>query len=289
MLAQFNCMCSGERLNKDSAVPLIFPGMDPYLENPVIFPGIHSRMVVYLADQIAPRIRPRYAASVGERVYVESAKEGNARPIIPDVWVRQTIGRSVQNGGVAVAELPEVDEPIVLEAQDLEIRQPFIEILDRESNMRVVTIIELVSPSNKYAGAGRDSYVMKQREVIGSDTHLVEIDLLRRGPHVVAVAEYLTAGRFDYDYLVCVHRARTRRFEVYPRSIRQALPCIRIPLAGNDPDVRLDIRAALEQAYDAGSYDQRIDYSRRCYPPLSADDQAWVGQLVEQAKQKPAC
>ena len=268
-------------------MPLFFPGMDPYLENPVIFPGIHSRMVVYLADQIAPRIRPRYAASVGERVYVESAKEGHAHPIIPDVWVRQTIGRSDQSGGVAVADLPEVDEPIVLEAQDLEIRQPFIEILDRESNMRVVTIIELVSPSNKYAGAGRESYVTKQREVLCSDTHLVEIDLLRRGPHVVAVAEYLTAGSFDYDYLVSVHRARTRRFEVYPRSIRQKLPCIRIPLAGNDPDVRLDIRAALAQAYDAGSYDQRIDYSRRCYPPLSAEVEIWVRQLIEQAKRIP--
>ena len=27
----------------------------------------------------------------------------------------------------------------------------------------------------------------KQREVLHSDTHLVEIDLLRRGPHVVAI------------------------------------------------------------------------------------------------------
>ena len=282
------CLHSSEKLSKDSAVPLIFPGMDPYLESPAIFPGIHGPMVTYLRDQIAPRIRPRYAASVGERVYVESASGWQDHAIIPDVWVRQTKGRSDQDGGVAVAELPEVDEPIVMEALDLEIRQPFIEILDRESNMRVVTIIELVSPSNKYAGVGRDSYVTKQREVLCSDTHLVEIDLLRRGPHVAAVAESSTAGRYDYDYLVCVHRAHTRRFEVYPRSIRQALPCIRIPLAGNDPDVGLDIRAALEQAYDAGSYGQRIDYSQPCQPPLSADNQAWVGQLVEQAKQKPA-
>ena len=269
-------------------MPLIFPGMDPYLENPAIFPGIHSRMVVYLADQIAPRIRPRYAASVGERVYVESASGRQDHAIIPDVWVRQTKGRSDHDGGVAVAVLPEVDEPIVLETLDLEIHQPFIEILDRESNMRVVTIIELISPSNKYAGAGRDSYVTKQREILYSDTHLVEIDLLRRGPHVVAITEFSTAGRYDYDYLVCVHRAHTRRYEVYPRSIRQALPCIRIPLAGNDPDVGLDIRAALEQAYDSGSYDQRIDYSQPCQPPLADEVQVWAGQLVEQSKQKSA-
>ena len=287
MLARFKCLDFDERLKKDFAVPLIFPGMDPYLENPAIFPGIHGPMVTYLRDQIAPRIRPRYAASVGERVYVESASGWQDHAIIPDVWVRHTKGRSDQDGGVAVAELPEVDEPIVMEAQDLEIRQPFIEILDRESNMRVVTVIELISPSNKYAGPGRDSYVTKQREVYFSDTHLVEIDLLRRGPHVVAIAESSTAARYDYDYLVCVHRAHTTRFEVYPRSIRQKLPCIRIPLAGNDPDVGLDIRAALEQAYEAGSYEQRIDYSQPCQPPLADDVQAWVNQLVEQAKRSP--
>lgn len=184
-----------------------------------------------------------------------------------------------------MATLPEVDPPIVLEIPDLEIRQPFIEILDRESDMRVVTVIELVSPSNKYAGPGRDSYVARQREVRYSDTHLVEIDLLRRGPHVVAVAEELVAGRFDYDSLVCVHRAHTTRMEVYPRSIQQPLPCIRVPLAGNDPDVALDIRAALEQAYDAGSYDQRIDYSKPCQPPLSPEMQTWADQLVNAAKQ----
>ena len=284
MLISVSCLYTSKRLYKDFDVPLIFPGMDPYLENPAIFPGIHGPMVTYLRDQIAPRIRPRYAASVGERVYVESASGWQDHAIIPDVWVRQTKERSDQNGGVAVAEMPEVDEPIVLEAQDLEIRQPFVEILDRESNMRVVTVIELISPSNKYAGAGRDSYVTKQREVLWSDTHLVEIDLLRRGPHVVAIDESSTAGRYDYDYLVCVHRAHTTRYEVYPRSIQQPLPCIRIPLAGNDPDVGLEIRAALEQAYDAGSYDQRIDYAQPCQPPLSADIQAWVNQLVEHRK-----
>jgi hypothetical protein len=70
---------SVDRKNLDASDPckepqlmtMIFPGMDPYLENPAIFPGIHTRMVVYLADQIAPILRPRYIASVGERVYVE--------------------------------------------------------------------------------------------------------------------------------------------------------------------------------------------------------------------------
>ena len=268
-------------------MPIIFPGMDPYLEASGIFPGIHGRMIVYFADQLATGIRPRYIASVGERVYVESQTSGRSHAIIPDAWVRRTGPTQPDDGGVMVAEKTEVDEPAVVEAPDLEIRQPFIEIMDRESNMKVVTVIELVSPGNKYAGPGRDSYVTKQQEVIHSDAHLVEIDLLRRGPHVVAVNEYLTAGTWDYDYLICVHRAHTRKYEVYARSLRQPLPRIRIPLAGDDPDVRLDIRAALEQAYDAGSYDQRIDYTQPCQPPLSEARQAWVRELFSAQERQP--
>jgi hypothetical protein len=255
---------------------MIFPGMDPYLENPQVFPGIHGPMAVYLRDQLTPRIRPRYVASVGERVYVEGLEP---RPIGPDVWIRQS---SRKNGDLARAEVAVLDEPALIEVPDIEVRELYIEILDRESGMRVVTVIELVSPSNKYAGPGRDKYVAKQQEVLQSDAHLVEIDLLRFGPHVLAVPEARVAGRFMYDYLVSVNRASARRnrFEVYPRTVRQPLPWIRVPLAGGDSDVQLDIRAALEQAYEAGSYRERINYDAPCQPPLDPEDQAWANELI---------
>jgi hypothetical protein len=255
---------------------MFFPGMDPYLENPVVFPGIHGPMVVYLRDRLSPLIRPRYVASVGERVYVEGPEE---RPIGPDVWVRET---RREGGGLAVADVAVMDEPVHVEVPGLELHEPYIEIMDRESGMQVVTVIELVSPTNKYSGPGRDLYVAKQQEVLSSATHLVEIDLLRFGPHVLAVSEARVAGRFKYDYLVSVNRARRARtrFEVYPRTVRQRLPRIRIPLAGDDPDVPLDIRATLEQAYEAGSYRERIDYQAPCEPPLVPDDQTWADDLI---------
>jgi hypothetical protein len=262
------------------AMAMIFPGMDPYIENPQIFPGIHGPMVVYLRDQLAPLIRPRYVASTGERVYVEGPVE---RPIVPDAWVRRT---QPEDGGVAVLDTAVVDEPTVIEVPDMEIHEPYIEILDRESRMRVVTVIELVSPTNKYAGPGRVAYVTKQQEVRYSTTHLVEIDLLRYGPHVLAVSEAQVRGRFAYDYLISVNRAAEPRcrFEVYPRTVRQPLPRIRVPLAGDDPDVKLDIRATLEQAYEAGSYGERIDYHTPCEPPLERDDQAWADGLIASLK-----
>src|SRR5262249_9200122 len=151
--------------------------------------------------------------------------------------------------------------------------------LDRASGQKVVTVIEVVGPTNKYAGPGRESYKAKQQEVLASDVHLVEIDLWRKGPHVLAIPESTARRRAgDYDYLSCVNRAPEvrNRYELYPAQLRNKLPRILIPLAAGDPDVKLEIQIVLAQNYDDGCYRDRIDYSKPCVPRLSADDQAWA-------------
>jgi hypothetical protein len=258
---------------------MIFPGMDPYLEDPQIWPGVHSRLIVYLADFLQPLLKPRYIAALEERVFVE----GPNREIIPDVWLRRN--RSNQGGpGVALAN---GDAPVLVRVPSLDIHETYVTILDRQSGQRVVTVIEVVSPTNKYSGPGRVSYLDKQREVLSSETHLVEIDLLRTGPHVLAVAEFAARGQGAYDYLVSVNRARGLRDEyaLYPRRLSERLPRVRVPLAGDDPDVILDVQAVLAQLHDAGSYDDRIDYGAPCRPPLSPEDQAWANERVQAARQ----
>ncbi len=159
-----------------------FPGMDPYLEHPILWPGLHTRLLVALADQLAPKILPRYLASVEERVFVEDPDQER----VPDIWVQKTLEERRARGrnpGTAIVT------PLVVEVEQLEIREHYIEILDRYHDFGVVTVIELVSPSNKAAGSGRESYLTKQREIRQSECHLVEIDLLRRGSHVMSVPE----------------------------------------------------------------------------------------------------
>ena len=157
---------------------MIFPGMDPYLEDPQVWPGIHTRFIVYLADYLQARLPARYVAGVNERVYLE----GPDRNVIPDSWIRRHPTDS--GGSVAVAE---ADAPDIIEVQPLEVHESYVEILDLQSGQQLVTAIEVLSPTNKYRGPGRVSYLAKQRQVLRSRTHLVEIDLLRRGPHVLAV------------------------------------------------------------------------------------------------------
>jgi hypothetical protein len=259
---------------------MIFPGMDPYLEDPLFWPGVHSALVVYLRDRLQPHLPPRYVAAIEERVFIEEAN----RQVVPDVTIRRPrTPRHERDVAVAVAE-PEVDEPALVRADPLEVHEPYVQILDLQTGQTIVTVIEVISPSNKAPGPGRDSYLAKQRQVLGSTAHLVEIDLLRTGQHVLAVSEWAARRKGYCDYLVCVNRGYELRdeYELYLRGLRERLPRIRIPLAGGDPDVALDVQAVVAQVYDSGAYRQRIDYHAPCRPPLRPEDQAWVDLLIAQ-------
>jgi len=256
-------------------MPMIFPGMDPYLERPVLWPGLHNRFVIYLANALRPRLRPRYVASVQARVYVEFPP----RQIVPDVAVRK-LPRPGQAGPSAVAE---IDEAEIVEVPGVEVDEAYLQIIDLESEQRVVTVIEVLSPSNKTVGPGRDLYLQKQREVLASDAHLVEIDLLRTGQHTLSVPEEIARSGPPYDYLVCINRAQATRwtYDLYRRRLRDRLPRIGIPLAGDDADAPVDLQAVLAQTYEDGDYRDRIDYSTSCQPPLSAEDQQWANETIE--------
>ncbi len=163
-----------------------FPGMDPYLEHPALWPGVHNGLIAALAAQLQPLLMPRYVAAIEQRVYIE----GTRRQRVPDVHVEKVTNGA---GGTAVAQAV-IDTPLVLEIDPLEIDEWIIQVLDRYRDMKVVTVIKVVSPANKSSGPGRRSYRRKQREVRASECHLVEIDLVRRGRHVLS-ARKRTFGR----------------------------------------------------------------------------------------------
>lgn len=250
-----------------------FPGMDPYLEHPVLWEGVHARLIVAIANQLQPRLDPRYITSIEERVFIEGPQRR-----VPDLWIQKA------NDAVEAPIRPEAesDTALIVEVEDLEIHQTRIEILDAYNGMRLVAMIEVVSPTNKAAGPGRASYEAKQREARSAECHLIEIDLLRNGRHVVGVPGWRIESLKPFDSLSCVSRWPYRnRFELYPRGLRDRLPRLAIPLADDDPDVTLDLQAAVELVHVEGRYGRRIQYERPCDPPLAPDDQAWATGRVE--------
>jgi hypothetical protein len=261
---------------------MIFPGMDPYLEHPRLWTGVHASLIVYVRDALQPLLRPRYVAAIEERVYLHGSETERS----PDVWIRRNKKKS--KGAVATLE---ADEPVVVKVPGGEVHETYVTILDTYADQKLVTVIEVVSPTNKYAGPGRDSYRAKQKEVLASKAHLVEIDLLRTGPHVLAVAEWAARPEAPgFQYLACVNRAQKERdeFDLYPRTLRHRLPRIRVPVTAPDEDVRLDIQAVLERTYEQGCYGDRIAYDKPCQPPLSEEDQAWADRLINDARRRPA-
>jgi Protein of unknown function (DUF4058) len=202
---------------------MIFPGMDPYLEHPRLWTGVHARFIVYVCDFLQPLLRPRYIAAIEERVYLHGFEAERS----PDVSIRRH--KQKTKGAVAILE---ADEPVVVRVPNEEVHETYVTILDTCAEQKLVTVIEAVSPTNKYAGPGRESYRTKQQQGLQSKAHLVEIDLLRTGPHVLAVAEWAAKVHGTYHYLTCVNRAKGERdeFDLYPRTLSQPLPRVRIPL-----------------------------------------------------------
>jgi hypothetical protein len=245
--------------------------MDPYLEHPLLWPGFHNGLMYCMLAQLQPLLKPRYVAKLEERVYLE----GPEQQTIPDISVSQRPER----GGVALAE-PQADTPLIVEDFPLERHETYIEIVDLYNQHRLVTVIELLSPSNKRGGTGRKAYLAKRRETLTKAVHLVEIDMLRFGRHLVKVPLRLLRARAQkYHYMACVTRwPHRRKYEVYPWQLRDRLPRLAIPLTVPDPDVPLDLRPALERVYQDGSYLLRVKYDAPCDPPLSAEDQAWATQ-----------
>ncbi|MCA9049833.1 MAG: DUF4058 family protein [Planctomycetaceae bacterium] len=251
-----------------------FPGMDPYLEQ--FWGDVHSRFVVYMADQINDQLPGDLQARVEEGLMVDT--ETYSRRIYPDVQVVDRPEVSFPPGtpesGTAVAEPCVVVLPHELRTER------HIEIIDRNSGNRVVTAIELLSPANKRKGPGRDAYEQKQREYINAGVNLVEIDLIRQGSFVVAIPEVIVPKYCRTTYIICVRRAnRQSEVELFPVPLQEPLPNIAIPLRPTDADIVLQLQPLLDVCYRRGRY-ALLDYTRPLNPSLDNDDQAWTDQLL---------
>ncbi|MGC1720132.1 MAG: DUF4058 family protein [Isosphaeraceae bacterium] len=256
-----------------------FPGMDPYLEQ--FWGDVHHTIITYARGALQRELPSGLIARVDERVFVEPA-EGQGRNIVPDVRVVER-GRPQERGigtgnGVAVAE------PMVIHLDQSEpVRQGFIEIIDIKSGRRVVTVIEVLGPSNKTPGPGRELYVKKQEELRAGGVSLVEIDLLRAGTRVLSVPFDRIPEGHRSAYAVCARRGwKPFEIEYYRIPLRERLPAIPIPLRRDDRDVALDLQSLIDQCYESGRYGDDIDYREEPDPPLGGDYARWAEALLHE-------
>ncbi len=209
-------------------MPGIFPGMDPFLESPDLWPAFHRQMIAALLDVLNQMIAAlldvlklgdRYRVRLGERRY---------------------------------ATEPTPDQP----GND-ERYEEYIEIHEAKTG-DLVTLMDLVSPANKTTAAGRQAYLHTRQQAQEANASLVEIDLVLQGQPTL---DYSREGLPDWDYAVTVTRtAQPDRYEIYTATLQKRLPRFRLPLASDDRDAVIDLQAVFTKVFAQGGFSGKIHY-----------------------------
>ena len=261
-----------------------FPGMDPYLEDKRWWSVFHTAFIVGLMERLNRSLPDQYVASSEQRLYIEEHR----RAIRPDVSIIAVPRSDIHSGGLAVANPVDAemgtDEMWEVEYLLPHVIERFIEIIVAGDESRVIAVIELLSPANKSVrSSGREEYLAKQDEVLSSDTHLVEIDLLREGLSTVAAfpGELLRHGHCDHLVCLTPGRSSDRRIQtVWPIQLRKKLPRVRIPLGPGEPPVPLDLQAVFDEVYEKTAFVKRIDYQVPPAISLTRADADWIEDVL---------
>lgn len=256
-------------------MPSPFLGMNPYLENPEIWPALHNRLIVAIADFLVPKVLPKYFVDIEQRVdQTTDTGEDIVLVGLPDVTVQQEQVTKTTDSNIAVA--PPVTKPEkVIIPMPQEIRQTYLEIRAATSK-RVITTIEILSPVNKRSGVGREKYELKRERIFSSRTHLVEIDLLRSGEPMLVFDRQIKS-----DYRILVSREENRpTADMYGFNLQDKIPLFPLPLQKDDVEPTIDLNELLNQVYDRARYDVRIDYTQKPVRELSETNQVWADNLL---------
>jgi len=250
--------------------------MDPYLEAPALWEGFHNALMTYVRNELMAVLPQHYVAVLEMRIYLDVAEEAFQR--VADVEIVQAPRPRGAATGTAVLS-PE-SRSVWIELPTQERREAFVTIRHLPEQRHVATI-ELLSPSNKRGGPGRTAYLKKQDELVRAQVNLVEIDLLRRGNHTLLASEreLLTVG--PLHYLASVYRAhQPTRVQVFPWTVRDAMPDVPVPLLEKDADVKLALQRAFTRNYDEGGYERLLDYAVPADPPLLDEEGSWADELL---------
>ena len=253
-----------------------FPGMNPWLEHPALWGDVHFRLISAIARYLSPLVSPRYYVSVGAQAYIVTPFA--QPPVIryPDVAVVQAPVPSASPARTSQAiATPVVDRITVQVPVPDVIEETYLEVREAETG-QVITVIEILSPTNKRPGAGRQKYERKRLETLSTHTHLVEIDLLRAW-EPMPFAGYAPSSH----YRILVRRGEQgSKADLYPFNLRDTIPEFPLPLQAGDVEPLINLSTLLDDIYVEGSYDVRINRHQPPQPPLTEDEAKWAREIM---------
>ena len=259
-----------------------FPGMNPYLERPDIWPDFHNRLIAALADELGPQLPDRYHIALERRVEIEEpfGVPSELNLIVPDALVTSEAPDVPPASGEAVAVVAAPPE----EAVAVRVRMPReVGVLwlrvQTVPEREVVTVVEVLSPTNKRPGEGRRRYIRKREAIVAGLVNLVEIDLLR-GWDPMPLETPPPAS--DYRILVC-RGVESPGAWLYPFMARQRIPKFTLPLLSEDEAhaPQVDLGAIVDRLHHTARYNQETRYDEPPpEPAFEGETRAWVKERV---------
>lgn len=249
------------------------PGMNPVLQTR--WPDAHTRLIAYIGDTLNERLPNDLAVIAEESITIDCETGSDVRMRADMAVVEQPTIRFPDS----VATLEDTSTITLAEPETIRVSptQRWLEI--RDVNNHLVTVIELLSPSNKTSVASAN-LARRHEQLIRSGVNVVEIDLIRGGlrtlPELMS-AELKQTGS-QTMFLVIVRQANCPdERQVCCCPLRDRLPAFAIPLRATDRPAPLDLQPLIDRCYQTGRYWQ---LSQRPLPPpdLAADEQVWFDQ-----------
>lgn len=257
-------------------MPTPFPGMDPYLERRGLWEEVHTGLITAIQHFLTPLLRPKYRVAIEQRTYLTLLPPNEQFSGKPDVLV--TAPKAGSSSTATLTFVSTTGAPLIGELpMSEEIKERFLEVRD-VATQEVITVIEILSPTNKLGKEGRTQYEEKRMKVLASRTSLIEIDLLRAGkPFSMKLPDQHEPTQSAYRIVVSRSWQRPRA-AIYLFGIRETIPTFPIPLRRGEDEPLLPLNQILHELYDLGGYDLAIDYHQTPEPPLAEEDERWAAR-----------
>jgi hypothetical protein len=255
-------------------MPSPFPGMNPYLEQSHVWRDFHTSFLVALRSALVPQVRPKYHVELEESLYIDRTGDEPRLFAVADSALADPSSEELGGADETSSATAVVAAPVTVTVPGVTKKKMRRLVIRDSKSQEVVTVIELLSPSNKAAGGDRDKYLEKRVEVLTSAANFVELDLLRGGQRMPIRPHQ------ECDYYALVSRAWQRpKMGLWPLKLRDPLPAIPIPLRPGEPEPLIELKPVLDRTYDEAGYEDRI-YHTPPDPPLAAADASWAKAFV---------
>jgi hypothetical protein len=258
-----------------------FPGMNPYLEHPALWSSFHFRLISAILSRLDNALPSHYYTEIKTHTYQvlegsEEDEEGQWVRTRGAVSAHSSRSHDDESNATAVTHIPLKCPQSVVLPMMITLKERYLEVRELGSET-VITVVKVLTPRNKRQGRGRMEYERQRARILGGQSHLIEIDLLRRDLPMPMWGEI---GATDYRILVSWAEHRPKA-DLYSFDLSEPIPSFPLPLKSEDAELIIELQAILEDLSERARYAQRIDYRQPVpLPSLTATQQAWVDKLL---------